>query len=198
MPERENQQEEKVKRIDNEMDTLFKAKGSTAAANILSDMWQAQALQNEKISHRRCLGNEKWLKDYEENFKQSHISSSPFFKIEKREPATYAEVTKQPKKKTPTSSGVTTLPRKETPYNQKGVTVQEQRQKEQPNHEAIQTLLQQVQTQLNNQGAPKQPPKPRKTNRQTRRPKTYLYETVVVHSDNDEEFLYGASTETLT
>ena len=196
---RANQQEEKVKRIDNEMDTLFKEKGSTAAAKILSDMWQAQASQNEKISHRRWLKNEKWLKDYEENFKQAHISSSPFFIVKKREPATYAEVTKQPKKKTPTSSGVTTLPRKKTPYNQQGITVQEQRQKGQPNLEAIQTLLQQVQTQLNNQVAPKQQPKPRKTNRQATRPKTYLYEPVVVHSDNDEDFLYdSASTETLT
>ena len=119
-----------------------------AAARILSDMWQAKASQNEKISHRRCLKNEKWLKGYEENFKQSHISISPF--------ATYAEVTKQPKKKTPTSSGVTTLPRKKTPYNQQGITVEEQRQKEQPNLDAIQMLLRQVQTLLNNQGAPKQ------------------------------------------
>ena len=126
-----------------------------AAARILSDMWQAKASQNKKISHRRWLKNEKWLKGYEENFKQSHISISPFFKIEKREPATYAEVTKQPKKKTPTSSGVTTLPRKKTPYNQQGITVQEQRQKEQPNLDAIQMLLRQVQTLLNNQGAPK-------------------------------------------
>lgn len=83
------------------METLFKERGSEAAANILTDMWKAQASQNEKISHRRWLKNEKWLKDYEENFKQSDISSSPFFKVEIREQATFAEVTKRPKKKAP-------------------------------------------------------------------------------------------------
>ena len=142
---RATQQEEKVKRIDNEMETLFKEKGSPAAANILSDMWKAQTTQNEKISHRRWLKNEKWLKEYEENFKQSHLSTNPFFKVQKREEPPYAAVTLQPKKR------VTS--------DQQRIKASEHRKKQQPNLNTIQSLLQQVQTQLNNQVAPRKPTK---------------------------------------
>ena len=196
---RASQQEEKVKRLDSEMETLFKERSSSSAAKILLDMWKAQASQNEKISHRRWLKNEKWLSDYEENFIQSYTSSNPFFKVERREQATYAESTAQPRKKSPTYAEVTRRPKTKTYFNRKSTTTSDQQQKHQPNLEAIQTLLQQVQSQLNFQPAPRQQPKLKKTDRQTTRPKTFLNEPIVVHSDNDGDFLDdSASTETLT
>ena len=191
---RASQQEEKVKRLDSEMETLFKERSSSSAAKILLDMWKAQASQNEKISHRRWLKNEKWLSDYEENFIQSYMSSNPFFKVERRKQATYAESTAQPRKKSPTYAEVTRRPKTRTHLNKQSTTTSDQ-----PNLEAIQTLLQQVQSQLNLQPAPRQQPKLKKTDRQTTRPKTFLNEPIVVHSDNDGDFLDdSASTETLT
>ena len=157
-------------------------------------MWKAQASQNEKISHKRWLKNEKWLSDYEENFIQSYMSSNPFFKVKRREQATNAESTAQPRKKSPSYAEVTRRPKTKTHFNRQSTTTSDQ-----PNLEAIQTLLQQVQSQLNFQLAPRQQPKLKKTDRQTKRPKTFLYEPIVVHSDNDGDFLDdGASTGTLT
>ena len=167
---RASQQEEKVKRLDSEMETLIKERSSSSAAKILLDMWKAQASQNEKISHRRWLKNEKWLSDYEENFVQSYTSSNPFFKGERREQATYAESTVQPRKKSPSYAEVTRRPKTKTYFNRQSTTTSDQQQKHQPNLEAIQTLLQQVQSQLNFQPAPRQQPKLKKTDRQTTRP----------------------------
>ena len=75
------------------METLFQERSSGNAAKLLSQMWKAQVAKNEKISHRRWLKNEKWLKDYEENFKKSPVTSNPYIKLEKRDQTTYAEVT---------------------------------------------------------------------------------------------------------
>ena len=151
---RASQQEEKVKRLDIEMETLLKERSSSSAAKILLDMWKAQTSQNEKISHRRWLKNEKWLSHYEENFIQSYMSSNLFLKVERREQATYAELTAQPRKKSPTYAKATRRPKTKTHINRQCTTTSDQQQKHQPNLEAIQTLLQQVQSQLNLQTAP--------------------------------------------
>ena len=128
-----------------------------------------------KISHRRWLKNERWLKDYEENFKKSHVTSNPYFKLEKRDQATYAEVTLKPKKK--------------PPPNQQVATVADPQKKQQTNLETIKTLLLQVQYHLN-QETPRQQRKPaRRHLRQSIRPKTSLYNPIFVQSDNDDYFL---------
>ena len=127
-----------------------------------------------KIFHRRWLKNEKWLSDYKEKFEQSYMSSNPFFKVERREQATYAELTAQPMKKSPTYAEVTRRPKTKTHFNRQSTSTTEQQQKHQPNLEAIQILLQQVQSQMNFQAAPRQQPKLKKTDRQTNKTKSIL------------------------
>ena len=113
-----------------EIEHIFQEKGYANAAKLLSVTWKKQVSQNESISHRRWLKSEKWLNDYVENFKQSHVNSNQYFKLEVQENATYAEVTSYPKKKTPT-------------YQQSFKAVDPQPM-QQTTLETIQTLLQQV------------------------------------------------------
>ena len=134
---RSSQQEENVKRLYSKMETLFKERNSLSAAKILLDMWKEQASQKEKISHRRWLKIEKWLRDYEENFIQPHMSWNPFFKVERREQAYYAELTAQPRKKSPVYAEVTRRPKTKTHFNRQSTATSEQQQKHQPNLEAI-------------------------------------------------------------
>ena len=154
------------------METLFKERSSSS--EILLDMWKAQSSQNEKISQRRWLKNKKWFSYYEENFIQYYMSSNPFSKVERREQATYAELTAQPRKKSPTYAEATRRPKTKTHFNRQSTPTSDQQQKHQSNLEAIQTLLQQVQSQLNLQTTPRQPPNLKKTDRKTIRPKTFL------------------------
>ena len=97
-------------------------------------------------------------------------------------------MTAQPRKKSPTYAEAKRRPKTKTHFNRQSTTTSDQQQKHQLNLEAIQTLLQQVQSQLNSQIAPRQQPKLKKTDRQTTRPKTFLYDPIVVHSDNDGDF----------
>ena len=46
--------------------------------------------ENEQISHKRWLSNEKWLQTYKEEFLKRYANSNPFFKKRKEKP-TYAE-----------------------------------------------------------------------------------------------------------
>ena len=190
---RATQQQEKVTRLDNEMDTLFQERCSGNAAKLLSDMWKAQTSQNEKISHRRWLKSEKWLKDYAETFKQTYVNGNPYFKLELRENATYAEVSSKPKKQSPPNRPSTTAA-----SNRQSTTAASKEPKQQHTLEAIQELLQQVQSQLNTE-APKQQRKPtRRPQRQQTRPKTSLYNLIFVQSDNEDNFLEeSTSTKTL-
>ncbi|MCG8047965.1 MAG: hypothetical protein N0E48_20490 [Candidatus Thiodiazotropha endolucinida] len=181
---RASQQQEKAQRIDGEMETLFQDRCSGNAAKILSQMWKAQVSQNEKISHKRWLKNEKWLTNYEENFKNSHVTSNPYFKLENREQATYAQVAAKPKKKTPTSREGTTTP---TPQQTKQISL-----------ETIQTLLQQIQTEKTKEAPRPQRKQTRRTRWQPSRQQTSRDDAIFVQSDNDDDFLEeSTSTETL-
>ena len=181
---RATQQFEKVNRLDSEMDTLFPEKCNGNAAKLLSETWKKQVSQNENISHRRWLKSEKWLNDYTENFKQSHANSNPYFKLEVRENSTYAELTWNPKKKTP-------------PYQQSVKAVDPQ-PTQQTTLDTIQTLLQQVKSQLNTE-APKQQRIPaRRAERKQTRPQTSKYSPTLIELDNNEDFLEeSTSTETI-
>ena len=183
---RATQQYEKVNRLDSEMDTLFQEKCSGNAAKLLSDTWRKQVSQNEKISHRRWLKSDKWLNDYAENFKQSHINSNPYFKLEVRENATYAEVTSRPKQKSPT--------------NQQNVRAADSQPKQQTTLNTIQTLLQQVQSQLITDAPQPQRKPTRRAQRKQTRPQTSQYNPTLGQLDNDgDDFLEeSTSTETIT
>lgn len=179
---RSTQQMEKVKKIDKDMETLFKQKCSGPAEIILLEMWKAQATQNENISHRRWLKNEAWLKNYEDTFQRTHSETSPFFKIQTEQPTTYAEVTAKPKRKVPVSR-----------QTQERGSLQA---KQQNQLETIQTLLQQVQAQYNNQERNRNGVRPR---RQSRQRNNALSGPITVNSDNEDNFLEDStSTETLT
>ena len=181
---RATQQFEKVNRLDSEMETLFQEKCNGNAAKLLSETWKKQVSPNENISHRRWLKSEKWLNDYAENFKQSHANSSPYFKLEVRDNATYAELTSNPKKKSP-------------PYQQSVKAVDPQ-PTQQTTLDTIQTLLQQVKSQLNTE-APKQQRKPtRRAERKQTRPQTSKYSPTLIELDDNEDFLEeSTSTETI-
>ena len=183
---RATQQHEKVNRLDSEMDTLFQEKCSGNAAKLLSDTWKRQVSQNEKISHRRWLKSEKWLNEYEENFKQSHVNSNPYFKLEVRENVTYAEVTLRPKQK--------------SPPNQQNVRAADSQPKQQTTLNTIQTLLQQVQSQLNTEAPLPQRKATRRAQRKQTRPQTSQYNPTLGQLDNDgDDFLEeSTSTETIT
>ena len=88
------------------------------------------SISKRKYIPQRWLKSEKSWNDYAENFKQSHINSNQYFKLEVRENATYAEVTSNPTKKSP-------------PYQQSVKAVDPQ-PKQQSTLNTIQTLLQQV------------------------------------------------------
>ena len=166
------------------METLFQEKCNGNAAKLLSETWKKQVSQNENISHRRWLKSEKWLNDYAENFKQSHANSSPYFKLQVRENATYAELTSNPKKKSP-------------PYQQSVKAVDPQ-PTQQTTLDTIQTLLQKVKSQLNTE-APKQQRKPtRRAERKQTRPQTSKYSPSLIDLDDNEDFLEeSTSTETI-
>ena len=136
----------------------FKKNATETLQNYCPKREKKQVSQNENISHRRWLKSEKWLNDYAGNFKQFHVNSNLYIKLVVRENATYAEVTINPKKKSP-------------PYQQSVKAVNPQ-PKQQMTLDTIQTLLQQVQSQLNTE-APHQQRKPtRRANRKQTRPQT--------------------------
>ena len=181
---RATQRHEKVNRLGSEMETLFQEKCNGNTAKILSETWKKQVSQNENISYSRWLKSQKWLNDYVENFKQSHVHSNQYFKLDVREHTTNAEVTSNQKTKSP-------------PYQQSVKTVDPQ-PKKQTTLDSIQTLLQQVKSQLNTE-APKQQRKlTRRAERKQTRPQTSKYSPTLIELDDNEDFLEeSTSTETI-
>ena len=140
-------------------------------AKLLSDTWKKQVSQNEKISHRRWLKSEKWLNDYAENFKQSHVNSNPYFKLEVQENALSAAVTSRPKQK--------------SPPNQQNVRAADSQPKQQTTLDTIQALLQQVQSQLNTEAPQPQRKPTRRAQRKQTRQQTSQYNPTLSQLDND-------------
>jgi len=72
--------QEKVRKIDTEMEEIVFSKCSGQVADFVLDLWKKQVKRNEEISHKRWLNNVRWLNSYEEEFKQKYANSNPFFK----------------------------------------------------------------------------------------------------------------------
>ena len=81
---------EQYRRIDMEIEDIIFSKCSGQEADYLFEQWRMIVQQNEQISHKRWLSNEKWLQAYEEEFLKRYANSNPFFKKGKEKP-TYAE-----------------------------------------------------------------------------------------------------------
>ena len=81
---------EQYRRIDMEIEDIIFSKCSGQEADYLFEQWRMIVQQNEQISHKRWLSNEKWLEAYEEEFLKRYANSNPFFKKGKEKP-TYAE-----------------------------------------------------------------------------------------------------------
>jgi len=71
--------QEKVRKIDTEMEEIVFTKCSGQVADFVLDLWKKQVKRNDEISHKRWLNNVRWLNSYEEEFKQKYANSNPFF-----------------------------------------------------------------------------------------------------------------------
>lgn len=78
---RAQSQEEKYRRIDEEMSSIISEKVTGRKREILIGIWYQEAKDEETISQKRWeTKNQIWLKKYEEDFKNKYADKNPFLK----------------------------------------------------------------------------------------------------------------------